>query len=602
MLISIPLPLLNGDHTMSISTLPLISIGLPLFGWATIFFFRSFPKSIIAAIACGTVLGAFVCAAIMGFHVLHNGPITIHLIHWFTLPPITFDIGLRADSLSVLMALMVTGVGFLVHLYSVGYMADDADFNRYFCYLNLFVFFMLVLVLADGFLGTFVGWEGVGLCSYLLIGFWYTNPSYINAASKAFIMNRIGDVGLLIGIGLILTTFGTLNYATISASIATLPVSPIVALAICICLIIAVSGKSAQLPLYTWLPDAMAGPTPVSALIHAATMVTAGIYLVARTAPLFSLAPEAGSILITIGVLTSILGGVVAVFQFDIKKVLAYSTVSQLGFMVVALGLGSYQAALFHMLTHAFFKALLFLGAGSVLHSLSGEQDMRKMGGLYKKIPVTATYMLIGMLAISGFPPLSGFFSKEGILESALHHSIPLFLTLMAISALTTFYMSRMMGLVFLGTYKGDRHPHEPGIAMQIPMAILAILSVIAGYMAPHHPLNVGLTVAAVVSALIMGVSGYLLSHRQRIQPVRVFELPELDRIYDWLFVKPYLYLSRVFIVKFDRGLTAVTSTAAKSVVFTAKGISRVQTGNIGTYLFIMLIFILVLIAKIVVM
>ncbi|MFI5205199.1 MAG: NADH-quinone oxidoreductase subunit L, partial [Flavobacteriales bacterium] len=370
-------------------------------------------------------------------------------------------------------------------VYSIGYMHDDDGFHKFFAYLNLFIFSMLLLVMGSNYVMLFFGWEGVGLCSYLLIGFWYQNKEYGKAARKAFIMNRIGDLGLLIGLFLIYATFGTFEYSEILGSGYIKNVSQDTLNAITLCLFIGAMGKSAQIPLYTWLPDAMAGPTPVSALIHAATMVTAGIYLVVRSNFLYEAAPDTMRIILIIGMLTSVMAAVIGLRQNDIKKVLAYSTVSQLGFMFVALGVGSYTAAMFHLTTHAFFKALLFLGSGSVIHAMGGEQDIRKMGGLKEKLPVTHITFLVGTLAIIGFPLMSGFFSKDEILAHCFEYSPVVWIIGAGSAALTGIYMLRMYFLTFHGKFRGthdqEHHLHESPSTMTIPLIVLAALSLLGG-------------------------------------------------------------------------------------------------------------------------
>src|SRR5476649_1352953 len=381
-------------------------------------------KAAIGFIGSALVLTSFGLSVGAFLQIKSTGtPINVTLFDWFEVNQLKVSFSFLVDQLSSIMLLIITGVGFLIHLYSVGYMHDDEGFGKFFSYLNLFVFFMLLLVMGSNYLIMFIGWEGVGLCSYLLIGFWYTNPSYADAAKKAFVMNRIGDLGFLIGIFLIFTTFKTISYADVFSKAAAMHSTDAPFTLITILLFVGAIGKSAQLPLFTWLPDAMAGPTPVSALIHAATMVTAGVYMIARSNILFTLSPVTMHIIAVIGLMTLVLAALIAITQTDIKKVLAYSTVSQLGYMFLGLGVGAYTGSFFHVITHAFFKALLFLGAGSVIHAASGEQDMRKMGGLRKKLPITFATMLIGTIAISGIPPFAGFFSKDEILAHAYAHS-----------------------------------------------------------------------------------------------------------------------------------------------------------------------------------
>src|SRR5438552_8172961 len=367
------------------------------------------------------------------------------------------DVGFQLDQLSAVMLLVVTGVGFLIHIYSIGYMGHEGGYYRFFGYMNLFMFSMLVLVLADNYLMMFVGWEGVGLCSYLLIGFYFQRKSAADAGKKAFIVNRIGDAGFLLGLMLMAVTFGTLNFHEVTAAArgGQFAVGDAVITAICILLFVGATGKSAQIPLYVWLPDAMEGPTPVSALIHAATMVTAGVYMVGRNAVLFSHAPMVMEIVAIVGVLTALMAASIGLVQYDIKRVLAYSTVSQLGYMFTAIGVGAFSAGAFHLMTHAFFKALLFLGSGSVIHAMAGEQDMRKMGGLQKYLPVTFPTMMIGTLAIAGIVPLAGFFSKDEILFQAFLHNKAIWALAIITAFMTAFYMFRLMSMTFFGAYRG---------------------------------------------------------------------------------------------------------------------------------------------------
>src|SRR5262245_31064902 len=406
------------------------------------------------------------------------------LFDWIVAGTFRAPVTLQLDQLSAVMLLVVTGVGFLIHVYSIGYMHEDPDYPRFFTYLNLFVFSMVMLVLAGNFLLLYVFWEAVGLCSYLLIGFWYTRESAANAGKKAFIVNRVGDCGFALGIMLLWTTVGTLEYTEVFQKAPGLAVGT--ATAISLLLFLGACGKSAQLPLHVWLPDAMEGPTPVSALIHAATMVTAGVYLVARAHVLFERSGVALDVVAWVGVLTAVFAATIGLVQTDIKRVLAYSTVSQLGYMFVGVGVGAFAAGVFHLVTHAFFKALLFLGAGSVIHALSGEQDLRRMGGLGRKLPVTWYTMLVATIAISGLPPFSGFFSKDEILASAWHgHHHAIFVLGLIGSALTAFYMWRLLFLTFLGHSRVDHdvahHTPESPPVMTIPLVLLAILAAGAG-------------------------------------------------------------------------------------------------------------------------
>jgi NADH-quinone oxidoreductase subunit L len=429
-----------------------------------------------------------------------NPFVSSYVFEWFNFGGLSIPFELRIDRLSGLLCLIITGIGTLIHLYSTSYMHDEECVGRYFAYLNLFCFNMLLLVMGANLPLLFFGWEGVGLCSYLLIGFWYTDTEKANAGKKAFIVNRIGDLGFLIGMFLLFRELGTLNLAEINSMLGNpeivSKIMPSVTL-ICLSLFVGATGKSAQMPLYVWLPDAMSGPTPVSALIHAATMVTAGVYMIARLNPLFELSPMALSVVAHVGAITALFAGSIAIAQTDIKKVLAYSTVSQLGFMFLACGVGAYQTAVFHLMTHAFFKALLFLGSGSVIHACSGEQDMTKMGGLKKYLPHTHLTMLIGSLAISGIPFFSGFFSKDEILYSAI--ALPggvsyLFVIGVLTAMLTAFYTGRMMSLTFYGSEKMSHevkhHLHESPFLMTFPLYVLALLAAAGGFLGVPHLLG----------------------------------------------------------------------------------------------------------------
>jgi NADH-quinone oxidoreductase subunit L len=445
-----------------------------------------------AWLACGAVGAAFLFA-VRAVVMLAGRPeaeraITETVYTWMRVGDFSADVSFLLDPLSSVMVLVVTGVGFLIHVYSVGYMSHDPSFRRFFLYLNLFMFAMLTLVLADNFLLMFVGWEGVGLCSYLLIGFWYTRPSAAEAGKKAFIVNRIGDFGFLLGMLTLFAWGGSLNYERLFAVAPHVFAVGSVAITFAtLALFLGATGKSAQLPLYTWLPDAMEGPTPVSALIHAATMVTAGVYMVARCHVLFQLAPISLQTVAVIGAATGLFAATIGLAQNDIKRVLAYSTVSQLGVMFYALGVGAFASGIFHLMTHAFFKALLFLGAGSVIHALSDEQDLRKMGGLAKKLPWTHGVMLVATLAIAGIPPLAGFFSKDEILSASFatgHYVVWATGTLGAI--LTAFYMFRLYILCFRGesrvSHEAEHHLHESPPVMIAPLVALAVLSVVGGW------------------------------------------------------------------------------------------------------------------------
>ena len=444
----------------------------------------------VGIIGAGSLLASFLLTVLCFNHVGANGPIQTTLYHFMSIDRLSLDFGFLVDQLSVWMMMIITGVGFLIHVYSIGYMHDDDGFYKFFAYLNLFIFSMLLLVMGDNFLMLFFGWEGVGLCSYLLIGFWYQNKDYGTAARKAFIMNRVGDLGLLLGMFFIIKTFGSLAYKDVFAQVAGTDTAMLTT--ICLLLFVGAMGKSAQIPLYTWLPDAMAGPTPVSALIHAATMVTAGVYLLTRCNSMFSLAPDAMHVVAIVGLVTALFTAIIGLRQNDIKKVLAYSTVSQLGLMFLSLGMGAYSSAMFHVTTHAFFKALLFLSAGSVIHGMGGEQDIRNMGGLRKYMPVTFWVFLIGTFAISGFPLLSGFFSKDEIFANTYAHGGKVWWGLAGVSAmLTAIYMCRLLYVTFFGEFRGTEeqrhHLHESPSVMTIPLVVLAVLSVVGGFLNTPH-------------------------------------------------------------------------------------------------------------------
>jgi len=466
---------------------------LPLLGFLINGLFgKNLPKIVVGSLATIAVFGSF-CIAVSLFMNFdsESQPVIVKAFEWFRVNGIQINFGFQIDQLSLMMIMVITGIGSLIHLYSIGYMSHDKGFYKFFTYLNLFIFSMLLLVMGSNYLILFIGWEGVGLCSYLLIGFWYTNEEYGKAARKAFIMNRIGDLALLIGIFMIAAQTNAVDYLTVAQNAGKFELDGSVIIFITASLFIGATGKSAQVPLYTWLPDAMAGPTPVSALIHAATMVTAGIYLVVRSNFLFTLAPTVQDGILLIGFLTAALAGFYALRQNDIKKVLAYSTVSQLGFMFIALGLGAYTTAMFHVMTHAFFKALLFLGAGSVIHAMSNEQDMRFMGGLKKYIPITHATFLIGTLAISGFPLLSGMISKDEILVAAYAKNPIYWVMLFILAAITATYMFRLYYLTFHGEFRGTEdqkhHLHESPTSMTLPLIVLAILSVLGGLINLPH-------------------------------------------------------------------------------------------------------------------
>lgn len=540
-----------------------------------------------------------------------------------------FKASFTLDRLSIWMTLIITGIGSLIHLYSIAYMEHDANTGKFFAYLNFFVFNMLLLVLGDNFLMLFFGWEGVGLCSYLLIGFWYKNVDYGKAARKAFVMNRIGDLGLLLGMFLIIKNFNSLQYSEVLLAVSQGQGGSVLIASIAILLFVGAMGKSAQIPLFTWLPDAMAGPTPVSALIHAATMVTAGIYLVVRCQALYVLAPFAGSFILWIGLATALIGAIIGLRQNDIKKVLAYSTVSQLGFMFVALGAGAYTTALFHVTTHAFFKALLFLGAGSVIHGVHDEQDIRYMGGLKKAMPITHITFLIGTLAISGMPLFSGFFSKDEILANVFSHNIFAYVLLVIAALFTATYMFRLYFLTFHGDYRNTHTPfdkvHESKWQMSIPLIILALLSVIGGVLnLPHYithsegflaqwlePLyllkpqthSIDFSTEIILLAIAIGVFlfGFVYSRsRYKIKntaaEVETQGLGKLiqrkfyfDEMYDKIIVRPLEFLGDLIFALFDTLLLyGITFSINPILRFVGRVNRKIQNGNIEYYLIYM--------------
>jgi NADH-quinone oxidoreductase subunit L len=604
---------------------------------------RRLKGSMAGVLASAMVLIPFILSLVAFGCFLYGAPAkTVDLFSWISFDKLSIPFSFLFDRLSVLMLLIVTGVGFLIHVYSIGYMKDDAGFNRFFSYLNLFVFFMLLLVLGSNYLILFIGWEGVGLSSYLLIGFWFKNQEYNNAAKKAFIMNRIGDLGFLLALFLLLQQFGTLNFAEIFAKSSTIPVGNLTITFITLLLFAGAVGKSAQIPLFTWLPDAMAGPTPVSALIHAATMVTAGIYMVARTNLLFVLSPVTMMVISGVGIATALMAGSIAMFQNDIKKILAYSTVSQLGFMFVALGSGAFTGAMFHLTTHAFFKALLFLAAGSVIHALHGEQDIRKMGGLKDKIPVTFWLFVVGSLAIAGIPPLSGFFSKDMILLGA-YHSGPVLWTLSVVAALmTTIYMFRLLFIVFWGkstVAEDPKHPiHESPKTMTVPMSVLAVLSVVGGLLGVPHLLGGSDQIGSFLNP-IFAVSAYFVKQEgaevssqtelwllviplvlifgliyltyarfvknrsiEQVEPERsfvsnlIYKKFYVDELYEATVLKPVASLSTFFhdVIEINVIDRFVNQTGV-FVVWIGKNIRYMQNGNVGAYLFYMVICIILI-------
>ncbi|MEO7213021.1 NADH-quinone oxidoreductase subunit L [Mucilaginibacter sp.] len=594
-------------------------------------------KNVIGAIGSFLVFIAFGISVATFFQIKSTAtPINVTLFDWISVGDIKIPFAFLIDQLSSIMLLIITGVGFLIHLYSIGYMHDDAGFGKFFAYLNLFVFFMLLLVMGSNYIIMFIGWEGVGLCSYLLIGFWYTNASYADAAKKAFIMNRIGDLGFLLGVFLLTAVFKSVEFAAIFPKAATMIRGDLFFTVVTLLLFVGAIGKSAQLPLFTWLPDAMAGPTPVSALIHAATMVTAGIYMIARSNILFSMAPQTMEIIAIIGLTTACFAALIALTQTDIKKVLAYSTVSQLGYMFLGLGVGAYTGSFFHVLTHAFFKALLFLGAGSVIHAMSGEQDMRKMGGLKGKIKITFITMLIGTIAIAGIPPFSGFFSKDEILAAAFAHSTTFYVVGVITAMLTSFYMFRMMYLTFWGKFRGtheqEYHLHESPPSMTIPLIVLAILSAIGGMigvpavMGGHHELgaflapvfegstkilgehelshstewylmaiSVSVALIAMVYAYVKYVKGGSLPVSDEEERPALANLSYhkfyIDELYDTIIRKPLDAISVFFYKVIEQlGIDGFVNGLGKGTIETSKGLRLLQTGNVGFYIFMMVV------------
>jgi len=612
----------------------------PLLGFIiTGLFGKSLSKTVAGVVASGAILLSFIVSLLLFINLNEAGDNvshTVKLFDWIQAGKFSADLSLLIDPLSSVFLLIITGVGFLIHVYSTGYMHDDEGHNKFFSYLNLFVFFMLLLVLGSNYLVMFVGWEGVGLCSYLLIGFWFKNTNYNNAAKKAFIMNRIGDLGFLLGIFLIYVTFGSVSYSEVFAQAKFYGADEPVLIAITLLLFVGAMGKSAQLPLYTWLPDAMAGPTPVSALIHAATMVTAGIYMIARSNILYTLAPTSLHIVALIGVITAVFAATIGLLQNDIKKVLAYSTVSQLGYMFLALGIGAYTSAVFHVITHAFFKALLFLGAGSVIHAMGGEQDIRKMGGLKSHLPITFATFLIGTIAIAGIPPFAGFFSKDEILAHAFAHNKIFWLLGVGGSVLTAFYMFRLLFLTFYGKFRGthhqEEHLHESPKSITIPLMVLAGLSVLGGFIglpeafhAKHllksflspvfaasdlrmlpaeisHTTEYALMALAIVIVLIVVLlarnkyvvkgelpvaDGVALSPSSKLIANKYY----VDEIYDTLIVKPLHWISGIFYRVMDiQVVDGFVNFIGKAVVWSSNTARLTQTGKIGYYVFVMVL------------
>jgi NADH-quinone oxidoreductase subunit L len=604
---------------------------LPLFGFLLngIFGYKIKNEKIAGWIGSLTVFGSFIISALAYLEITelpeHERSITITLFNWINSGSLNITASYLIDPLSVVMCLIVTGVGFLIHVYAIGYMHGDRGVARFFAFMNLFIFAMLNLVLADNFLLMFLGWEGVGLCSYLLIGFWYEKKFTGDAANKAFWVNRIGDFGFMLGMFFIFFYFGTLNFKEVFSLASNSQFPTYIFTTITILLFIGATGKSAQIPLFVWLPDAMAGPTPVSALIHAATMVTAGVYMIARTSFLFALSPVTMEIVLIIGCLTAFMSATIAIAQNDIKKILAYSTVSQLGFMFMAMGVGAFSTGIFHVTTHAYFKALMFLGAGSVIHGMHEEQDITVMGGLKSKMKTTFLTFMIGGIAIAGIPPFSGFFSKDEIL-SKLYFSgnYVVFTVALASAFLTAFYVFRLIGLTFYGKPRYDEahlHPHESPAVMTIPLIILAVLSIVGGlvgiphiigtnlvehFLEPvfkgswavipeHHVIESAEIVLIIISVVVAAISIWL--------SIRLFKSGEklyafsggfynllkekykVDEIYDAIIVTPLRKISDVMYAFFDVKIVdgAVNGTA-KFFNNLAIDWRKLQTGVVQDY------------------
>lgn len=586
-------------------------------------------KPVISLVGCGTILASFILSIWVFMQVKGGNTYDAHYFNFISVGKLVIPFAFKIDQLSSLFLLIITGVGFLIHVYSTSYMHEEKTehFGRYFSYLNLFVFSMLLLVMGANFVILFIGWEGVGLCSYLLIGYWFKNTAYNKAASKAFIMNRIGDLAFLIAIFWLIAKLGTVSFSEVftAANLAKLKTLDITV--ITILLFVGATGKSAQIPLYTWLPDAMAGPTPVSALIHAATMVTAGIYMIARSNVLYSLAPLTMDIVAYTGLATALLAATIALRQNDIKKVLAYSTVSQLGFMFLALGTGAYVAAVFHVMTHAFFKALLFLGSGSVIHAMSGEQDIRNMGGLSKKLKITFITFLVGCIAIAGIPPFSGFFSKDAILLSAYIKSPLLYGIALFAALLTAFYMFRLLFITFTGSFRGTEeqkhHLHESPASMTIPLIVLAVLSIIGGFVGiPEAIMHGGDKLTAFLSPVIAQHGEHTVSHSteymlmglstvlvvimiiaawfvfRNYQPKEATGLGKVlenkwyvDELYEAAIVKPLKrfgsFLNNVFEKSVVDGLV---NGVGKAVNYSSRQLRLLQSGQVGSYVLLMVL------------
>ncbi|WP_202552170.1 NADH-quinone oxidoreductase subunit L [Ginsengibacter hankyongi] len=598
------------------------------------------PKKITGIIGSGVIFISFCLSILVFVNVSKEGfvPQYINYFSFIDIEKLHIPFEFQIDQLTSLFLLIITGVGFLIHVYSTSYMKDEDNvgYARYFSFLNLFVFSMLLLVMGGNYVIMFMGWEGVGLCSYLLIGFWFKNNSYNNAAKKAFIMNRIGDFGFILGIFWLINTFGTTSYQNLfNAQTGILSVitakGSVVLTGISLLLFVGAMGKSAQIPLYTWLPDAMAGPTPVSALIHAATMVTAGIYMIARSNIIYSMSPFTMMFVAIIGLSTAVFAAIIALKQNDIKKVLAYSTVSQLGYMFLGLGVGAYSAAVFHVMTHAFFKALLFLGAGSVIHAMGGEQDINKMGGLGKKMKITYITFFIACLAIAGIPPFSGFFSKDEILAAAFSVNPLLYIIGVGGALLTAFYMFRLLALTFAGKFRGTdeqmHHLHESPSAITFPLICLSILSAIGGLVgipeifmkngnklgdflspvfADSNKILVTNTTSSQTEIILIAVSSLLIiivciwawnkykNYDGSIKEESAFAKAiqnkfYVDEFYDIIIVKPFKALSRFLSNVVEKsGIDALVNGVGKGINYSGRQIRLLQSGYVGSYILLM--------------
>jgi NADH-quinone oxidoreductase subunit L len=591
-------------------------------------------KKTIASQATGYIFASFIFSLIAFWNVQEQGAITVHYFDFINTSTVKIPFDFRVDALSSLFLLVITGVGTLIHLYSTAYMHEETapHYARYFAYLNLFIFSMLLLVLGDNYVIMFIGWEGVGLCSYLLIGYWFTNTTYNNAAKKAFIMNRIGDLGFLLAIFWLIVRLGTVSYGEVLTAESLAKLSSADITAITLLLFVGAMGKSAQIPLYTWLPDAMAGPTPVSALIHAATMVTAGIYMITRTNIFYTHSEIAQTVVAIIGISTALLAATIAIKQNDIKKVLAYSTVSQLGYMFLGLGVGAYSGAVFHVITHAFFKALLFLAAGSVIHAMHHEQDIRKMGGLKSKLPITHLTFLIGCIAIAGVPPFSGFFSKDEILAAAYAKN-PIYWFLGVVgAAMTAFYMFRLYATTFLGQFRGTEaqasHLHESPISMTLPLIILAVLSAVGGAMGVpeilggHHWLShhlssiigaehalhlshttewilMGTSVTIALVALLIAIGKYSKQADGEPQTALgkfLYNKWMVDELYENIIVQPLNRFAGFLKEVVEKNvIDGVVNGTGKLVQYGARQTRLIQSGQVGYYILFMVLSIVLL-------